>query len=161
MVASRAEQAAIGRVDVAVYSRSDELQLVVEVKSKPATTVDWAANMRRNLTAHLAIPPAPFFLLVSLDRFYLWKNVASPLEVVPPDYDIDSAPFLAAYIGGARHVVDTISDYGLTLAVSAWLSDLVNSDLDVKNAPPHQAWLHDSGLYRAIRGGTVTSQATP
>src|SRR5439155_15396219 len=103
-------QATIRHVDIAVYSNDDTLQLVVEVKGKTAATPDWAAHMRRNLAAHLAIPSSPFFLLALPDHFYLWRNVSSPLAMVPPDYDIDPAPLLAPYVADPQRTLSIISE---------------------------------------------------
>ncbi len=161
MVALRADYATSERVDIAVYSKDDQLQLVVEVKGKTAATTDWAARMRRNLAAHLAIPRSPFFLLALPDHFYLWCRVPSPLDIVPPDYDVDPAPLLAPYLGDGGRSLHAISEGGLTLAVSAWLTDLVASDLDAERIESRQAWLVESGLYRAIAGGVLRPQAVP
>jgi hypothetical protein len=117
--------------------------------------------MRRNLVAHLALPSAPYFLLALPDHFYLWRNVSSSLAVIPPDYDIDPEPLLAPYVANGGRTLGTISDDGLMLAVSSWLTDLVNSNLDETKVDPKQTWLSESGLYRAIKGGVVKLQAQP
>ncbi len=158
MVAARERQATVKYVDIAVYSRDDELQLMVEVKSRVDATVGWAAHMRRNMVAHLGLPRSPFFLLALPDHFYLWRGPASPLDIVPPDYDIDPVPLLADYVDDAQRALGVISEYGLTLAVSSWLADLVATDVDMEVIPPKYAWLVNSGLYSAIKSGTVKSQ---
>lgn len=160
MVASRAEDLAIERVDIAVYSRDDELQLVVEVKNKTHATAAWAANMRRNLAVHLAIPNSPFFLLALPDHFFLWQNAPSATEAILPGYDVDPVPLLAAYISDAQHTLSSISESGLAMAVSSWLTNLVTSTLHKTKAQTDQVWLFDTGLYQAIKGGVVKSQVT-
>lgn len=157
MVASRADYATTKRIDIAVY-QGEQLQLVVEVKGKSGATREWAARMRRNLVAHLDIPNSPYFLLALPDHFYLWCSDPSPSAVVPPDYDIDPAPLLAPYVDNDRPAPRVISEYGLTLAVSSWLTDLAATQ-DADKAGLTQAWLFDSGLYRAITGGVVQPQA--
>jgi hypothetical protein len=160
MVASRAEHAPINRVDIAVYSKDNTLQLVAEVKNRPHATTEWAAAMRRNLVAHLSLPESPFFLLALPDRFYLWRDIAAPLIAIPPDYDIDAVPLLAPYVGNNRQSLISISEYGLALAVSSWLTSLINSHIDKEQMKPDQAWLLDSGLYHAIKGGAIRTEAT-
>lgn len=142
-------------VDIAVYAKNDLLQLVVEVKNKTAATTDWAARMRRNLIAHLDIPSSPYFLLALPDHFYLWRRVPSLLAIVPPDYDIVPAPLLAPYVGDGGRSLSSISESGLILVVSSWLTDLVASDLDMEKIGGDQAWLVDSGLYSVIAGGVI------
>ncbi len=160
MAVSWADYTTIGRVDIAVY-RDEQLQLVVEAKSKTDATTDWAARMRRNLVAHLAIPNSPFFLLALPDHFYVWRRVSSPLAVIPPDYDVDPTPLLSPYVTNGRESLRTISEAGLTLAVSSWLNELVASSLNEEKAETQQAWLFESGLYCAIEGGVVKPQAMP
>lgn len=158
MAALRADYAPIRRVDIAVY-KDEQLQLVVEAKSKVAATTDWAARMRRNLVAHLAIPSSPFFLLALPDHFYLWCHTPPPLDVIPADYDIDPTSLLSPYVADGRQSLHTISEAGLTLAVSSWLADLVASNPYAEEAEPYHAWLFESGLYRAIAGGVIKPQA--
>ncbi len=86
MVAARERNVTIKYVDIAVYSRDDKLQLVVEVKNRVKATASWAAHMRRNMVAHLDMPRSPFFLLALPDHFYLWRGLAAPLDIAPPDY---------------------------------------------------------------------------
>ncbi len=158
MVAARERQTTVKYADIAVYSPDDELQLVVEVKNRVEANAGWAAHMRRNMVAHLGMPRSPFFLLALPDHFYLWRGLASPLDIAPPDYDIDPTPLLAAYVADAPRALSIISEYGLALAVSSWLANLVAPDLDGGALPPDQSWLIDSGLYRAVKGGVVKPQ---
>jgi len=51
--------------------------------------------------------------------------------------------------------LSAISEYGLELAVSPWLSDLIAADLDAELIARKHAWLIDSGLYSSIQGGMV------
>ncbi|MEQ9481150.1 hypothetical protein [Coleofasciculus sp. F4-SAH-05] len=39
------------------------------------TSPDWAAQFRRNILAHGTFYKAPYFLMVFLDRFYLWTSI--------------------------------------------------------------------------------------
>lgn len=160
MVASRAEQATLKHIDIAVYSPDHELQLLVEVKSKTEATTEWAAHMRRNLAVHLSLPGSPYFLLALPDHFYLWKNVRALPTVTQSDYDIDPEPFLAPYVDAAHQSLRTLSDQGLMLAVSAWLTDLVTAATDHKRLMSQQRWLVDSGLCQAIQGGFISTLAT-
>ncbi|MFN2453249.1 MAG: hypothetical protein ABR577_03415 [Pyrinomonadaceae bacterium] len=149
----------IRQADISVFSPDDKLQLIVEVKNKQGASPDWAANMRRNLFVHSVVPTTPFFLLALPDRFYLWKN-ANPVEVVPPDYEIDPRPILRAYTDTHEHYLDKLSGYGLELIINSWLNDLLNTNLTGETAEPYEKWLFDSGLYDAIQHGSVRTEAT-
>ncbi len=77
---------------------------------------------------------------------------------MPPDYDVAPAPLLTPYVADGARSLRAMSEGGLTLAVSSWLTDLVASELDTETAGSHQAWLFESGLYHAIAGGVVRPQ---
>lgn len=148
--------------DIAVYAQDGTLQLVVEVKNKAGASAEWVAQMRRDLLAYSVIPKSPYFLLALPDFFHLWKNAWQDDRFVPadapPDYTIEAAEALAAYLDGPALSLNTISEDGLELLVISWLDDLV------RYARPHgegntSAWLFDSGLYQAIRNGSVVTEA--
>src|SRR5712692_4477588 len=87
----------LATTDFVVQSADNTTQLIVEVKTKVPASADWAARMRRNLFAHLALPHARFFLLALPERFYLWKD-APPEAVAPPDYEVDARQLLKPYL---------------------------------------------------------------
>jgi hypothetical protein len=64
---------------------------------------------------------------------------------------------LAPYISDTLRLSGTLSESGLQLAVSSWLSALVLSHLNQEAALSDQRWLFDSGLYAAVKDGTVES----
>ncbi|BAY85671.1 hypothetical protein NIES267_51720 [Calothrix parasitica NIES-267] len=47
--------------DIAVYGKDKKLQLLVEVKSRHGRSINWAAQMRRNMYAHGLLPETRFF----------------------------------------------------------------------------------------------------
>jgi hypothetical protein len=146
--------------DIAVYSPDHQLQLVVEVKGKTDATPQWAAQLRRNLLAHSIIPPAPFFLLAARDHFYLWRNGTAMFDNKLPDYVVDSRPIVAPYINNTPLKLERIGDSSLQLIISSWLNLLVNSKLSMESIEPAEKWLFDSGLYDAIKEGSVEPQSS-
>jgi hypothetical protein len=147
------------RYDAAVYSPDNKLELIAEVKARPDASEAWATQMRRNLIVHQLIPSAPYFLLALPDFFYLWRDSALGGEEAPPDYKVEAGTVLAPYLTKSQLPVKDLSEYGLELLVTAWLTELVASRLTKDTAGPEQQWLFDSGLYQAIRGGSVVTQA--
>ncbi len=160
MVMTRTERVHTREVDLAVFSANGQLQLVAEVKNRVDATPDWAARMRLNLVEYSDMPEAPFFLLALPDHFYLWHDVMPRNTLAYPQYDLNPAPMLAPYLGDTSRSAATMSESGLLLAVSAWLSDLVVSSLDRREVGPDLMWLFDSMLYDTIKGGTVRPYAT-
>jgi hypothetical protein len=136
--------------DFALYDRAGQLAAVVEVKNRTGTTPQWASAFRQNLT-EAAFSAAKFFLLVTPDRVYCWKN-AGPASDAPPDIVADAQPLLRGYFEDSGIRPNDISAQAFEMLVAAWLSDLVHS-----SDPPPQgaAWLRTSGLLDAVRDGRV------
>ena len=133
---------------------SRKLQLVVEIKSKSGASAEWVIQMRRNLLAHSFMPPAPYFLLVLPDFFYLWTDANPFDDTARPDYKIETTEVLARYLKSIQSL-DDLSGYGLELLTISWLEDVVRNDLQRDSVDPNLKWLFESGLYEAVRHGSV------
>jgi hypothetical protein len=147
------------RADIAVYGLDRRLQLVVEVKNRLNASVEWATRMRENLLSYSAIPNAPYFLLALPDFFYLWKEAASTTDG-QPDYKIEAKEALSSYVDESIRPLNDVSKYGLEILVASWLDGLVNSELTKDTSDPSLHWLFDSGLYEAIKNGSVDVEAS-
>ncbi len=145
-------------VDIAVSDPEEKLQLVVEIKSKLGASAEWVIRMRRNLLAHSFMPNAPFFLLVLPDSLYLWTDANLVDGTARPDYKIEATEVLAPYLKSNQPLYD-LSGYGLELLTISWLEDVVRNDLQRDSVNPNPKWLLDSGLYEAIRHGSVELEA--
>ena len=145
------------RPDIVVYSRDEKLQLIVEIQKKTNASVEWAAKTRWNLLLHAVIEPSPFFLLVSSDRVYLWVNATS-LEATPPAYEIDASEILARYLQSPTLTLDSISEYSLEMIVTAWLNEVIYFKPAKNGGGVNEDWLYASGLYDAIRDGSIIIQ---
>lgn len=143
--------------DFVVYSKDEKMQLVIEIKKKPGATSEWAANTRRNLLAHTVIQPSPFFLLVSPDHLYLWKNATS-LDATPPDYEANTSEVLSRYTEQSNLNLDDISEYSLEMLVASWLNDLTRPEPTREKNGAEFDWIHESGLYEAIKDGSVMTE---
>ena len=146
----------VASADIVVQGPDGTTQLIVEIKNKVPASADWAARMRRNLFAHLSLPQARFFLLALPERFYLWKD-ASPSALVLPDYEADAQKILRPYLNKSQVPLSELTGYSLEILVCSWLEDIINpSSLQIKSRGD---WLVESGLYDAIKQGSVRSQA--
>jgi hypothetical protein len=150
------------RVDVAVYSKEKQLQLVVEVKKNPneknVDSQNWATKIRRSLFAHAGIPNTPYFLLADVPDFlYLWKNREPTNYETPPDYVIKAKDVLAKY---KNQIPSTsgMEQYGFELVINSWLKELVHTKIS-RTKNPSLKWLFDSGLYEAIKNGSVVMES--
>jgi hypothetical protein len=146
--------------DIVVYSPDKELRLVVEVKGKQGASPEWAAQMRRNLLTHSAVPRAPFFLLALPDRLYLWKNGSEISDARPADFVVDSSQIILPYLDDPSISTSNRNWHGLELIIASWLNLLTISQLSEAGAAPHEKWLLESGLYDAIKNGSVETEAS-
>ena len=140
--------------DLVVKSSDDNVVLVVEVKARSHVSDEWASTLRRNLVVHEMVPRATFFLLALKDYFYLWKpgNSKSSAQF---DYKISANSILDKYLD--RLSLADLSDSSLELLLSTWLGDLANSTIS-EDEYPEFASIIKSGLYDAIKGGSIQAQ---
>ena len=156
--------------EVVVHGREGRIVLVVEAKSRFDATGDWAARTFRNLYAHGSVPDVPYFLLALPNAFYLWKDPARKgleafvdgrSEEVAPDYAVPVWEIVRPYLGGGDVPPEEVSTYAMTMIVGAFVADVLNSDLSRDEAPDNLCWLFDSGLYDAMRGGSLAGTVSP
>ena len=148
-------------VDIAVYNPDGKLQLVVEVKNKPRASAEWVAHLRRNLLAHAFIPPSPYFLLALPDFFYLWKDAVSLDIRATPDFRVSAPKVMAPYLNrfSPPLSLNDLSHAGFELLMTAWLENIIRTELQRDAVDPNLHWLFDSGLYEAIARGSVAIEA--
>ena len=149
----------MARPDIVLYDREGQLTTLVEVKNKPGTSRDWAANFRRNILAHGGLRTGEYFLLMTPDRLYLWKDAGGQLVPIEPTYEIDARPLLRPYFSRARVDPATVSGEAFELIVASWLADLTRSLVPTEPPVSEEGWLAESGFLRAVKEGRVEHQA--
>lgn len=145
--------------DLSVTNRNGQLALAVEVKHKTGVSPEWAARLRCNILAHGTFPKAPYFLMVFLDKFYLWTDTAADLEQSTPTYTIDAHAILQPYFERAGVRAEQISGQSLELIVATWLTEIMHSEKLPETLDAYRHWLIDSGLYSALAGGKFEHEA--
>jgi hypothetical protein len=141
------------RPDFVIRTQDDQILLIVEAKKRINASAEWAAQMRHNLIAHGALPPAPYFLLALPDKFFLWKQQPAS-QMILPDYEFDAEEALRPYLESLKSPLSELSETSFESIVRLWLEDLVRDE--VLDQPQ---WLHASGLEGRLRDAVVTSQA--
>ena len=147
------------RADLVLYDRNGQLIAVAEVKTKFGTSREWAAQLRRNVLAHGGFRDADFFLLVTPDTLYIWKEAGIEPIVSPPTYVIDARPILKPYFEAAHIDPNLINGRAFELVVGAWLSDLTRSEKESEKLSNKKDWLAESGLLNAIKNGRIEYEA--
>ncbi len=144
------------RADVAVYSPSGKLQLMVEVLLNPgcrAPAVEWAIRTRRNLLFHGGIPGSPYLLLALIPySFYLWKEEEEIAPDRAPDFEVEIRQVLQPYIDRLTPPPYRVNERQMAEVIAAWLKDVVAAE---PSADASLKWLYESGLYDALKNGFV------
>ncbi len=148
------------RWDLALYDHSGRLTAVAEIKNKLGTSLEWAAQTRRNILAHGGPSNADYFLLVTPDRLYLWKGAGTDsAQVVPPTFEADTRQEFAPYFQSADVDPRQISGHAFELLVAAWLGDITRSTGTADRLFDDQSWLAKSGFRAAMRDGRIEYEA--
>lgn len=147
------------RADLALYNSHGQLTAIVEIKSKMCTSIDWAKFTRRNILAHWDIDGVDFFLLVTPDRLYMWKDSGTRRGPVPPTHDADTTAEFAPYFKGAGVSPKRITGHAFELVVGAWLGDVMRSARRADESTDAQRILVESGLETAVRDGRIEYEA--
>lgn len=141
--------------DIALFDSRGQLRTLVEIKRKLGTSRDWAAKLRRNLLAHGSFGSVEFFLIVTPDRVYVWKDSGGEPAAIEPTYEIDARPLLEPYASRAGLDIESVSGPAFELIVASWLADVTRSASAAEKAEGEENWLEDSGFLGAVRNGRV------
>ena len=147
------------RADLALYNTHGRLTAIVEVKNKMRTSSEWAALTRRNILAHGDFIGADFFLLITPDRMYMWKDAGTDPVPVPPTYEADTTKEFAPYFESVGVSPETISGHAFELVVGAWLGDVMRSARRTDENTDTLRRLVDSGLRTAVKDGRLEYEA--
>lgn len=141
--------------DIAILDRSGQIAAVAEIKRQLGTSRDWAVQLRRNLLAHGIRRVGDYFLLITPDRLYLWKDAGKSPKKVPPTHEADMQPEFARYFEGAGIDPDDISEAAFELLVGAWLGQLTLLEDEATDLAASRSWLAESGLLSAVKDGHI------
>lgn len=138
--------------DLVVYSRNNEPCLLVEVKAKEGASEEWARQVRRNLLLHGGFPRAPYFMLVTSERLYLWSDEPGNPEA-SPTLAVSTTETLKPLLD--RWSSEKVDELSLELVTQAWLSTIAHASVSSEEIAKHHRWMIDTGLFESIKGGHV------
>jgi hypothetical protein len=145
--------------DNAVFDADRQLQLVAEATRRPGATANWAREYHHNLRSFEILPKSRYFAIVLPEHIFLWdRSAASTDDEDAPTYIADARPIFAPYAQRFGYALEALNGVAFELIVTTWLEDLVRTTLSPDSATPSLGWLFDSGLYAAIKGGTVEAE---
>lgn len=137
------------RTDFLISDKYKQPILAIEVKINSGVSVEWATTLRRNLFAHGFYHLFSYFLLVTPDKFFLWKTRKDNNNLSKPDYVINAKPIIGKYISSTGLTIEELNGREFELIISSWISDL----LSIQNLKDFPHWMIESGLAESIKEG--------
>ena len=137
--------------DLVIKNFNDDSVAVVEIQSRTNMSRDIAIDIRRNMIEAGLPFNIPFFLLVSQDIGYLWKDTkgSEPYELPVSEFSMRNV--IERY--SIRNLEQRLYGYELRLVVYHWLTNLTKSSQ--KNIEEPEKTLAHFGFDDAIRGALV------
>ena len=106
------------RADLALYAHNGQLTVVVEIENKLGTSRKWATHTRRNILAHGGSFNVDYFLIITPDRLYMWKNGGTELARIPPTCEVDMESEFVLYFETAGLDSSHVSSHAFELLVA-------------------------------------------
>jgi hypothetical protein len=139
------------RPDLVIENADGHLIAVVEVKSRLNLSSDVATEMRRNIMERGLPAHIPYFLLLSQDIGYLWKETNQNGSSEAPTYVFPMDKVVARY---AKRVFDRrLYETELSLLVLQWLTHLSMEGSETSEEPERTLAL--SGFSDSIKNAAV------
>lgn len=143
-------------IDFIAYDQTGRAVLVAEVKRRLGTSEQWAADFRRNMLAHGALPQTPFFLIATPERMYFWKQDQQGHPDDRPNFTLDAVKALQPYLDKLGKSASAVGGQALELIVSSWLSDIAAAPpATYGSQDPSTRWLRESGLLGSLAAGRI------
>ena len=127
---------------------------VVEVKNLPHLSRYVATELRHNLIEYGVPARVPYFLLLSQDVGFLWKEAKEADLDAPPTYEFPMDTVVTRYLkeDSERRLYESI----LELIVFQWLNDLATNPGNEDEEP--EKTLARAGFNEAIRDATILTE---
>ena len=139
------------RPDLVIENADGHPIAVVEVKSRLNLSSDVATEMRRNIMERGLPEHIPYFLLLSQDVGYLWKESKQASSSEDPSYVFPMDKVIARY---SKRVSDRrLYETELSLLVLQWLTHLSTEASEMSEEPEKTLAL--SGFNDSIKNAMV------
>jgi hypothetical protein len=121
--------------DIAVFDEFGQILLLAEVRAPEGKTEpQWAADVRREISARMKGFVPRYFIVVARDMTYLWTSPTAPEAL--PDRSIATDELLAEYFERVGTSAATIPGSSMDLLVGMWLRDLTHGDRRTSHVLP-------------------------
>lgn len=144
------------RADLLISDRAGNPVATVELKNRKDMSRDVAVEFRRNLAAHGALESTPYFLLLSQDAGYLWRNAAPGDLLALPSAEFPMRAVVERY-SPRRAWSKRLRESEFSALIFRWLQSLTQPLVAARD--PAETTLDRLGLLEAMRGGAIVDQA--
>jgi hypothetical protein len=138
--------------DIVVQNPEGQFVAVVEIKNMPDLSRDLATIMRRNSMTYGLLPQTPYFLLLSQDKGYLWKEAWREGPETPPNYEFPMDKVVTGYL--KKEPEERLYNRELKYLALEWLNDLADGRRKAIEEP--EKTLAQAGFNETIKEATVT-----
>jgi len=127
---------------------------IVEIKNRQNLSRDVATELRRSMIAHGLPARVPYFLLLSQDVGYLWKDVKQTDLDAPPTFEFPMDKVVTRYLkeDSKQRLYGSI----LELLVFQWLNDLATNSGNESEEPEKTLAL--SGFSQSVKDSTILTE---
>lgn len=139
--------------DILIQSPDGHPIAVVEVKNIQNLSRDEATELRGNLVSYGVPSRAPYFLLLSQDVGYLWKDTKQDNLFTPPAYEFPMDGVVSRF--SQRKPGQRLYATELELLILQWLTNL--STKPQKNTEEPERTLAHAGFNDSIQGATIVA----
>jgi len=110
------------RYDIAAYGPNGGLVAVFQARPRRGTDKEWAAQFRSNLFDHVGAPDGRYFVIVTIDKLYLWTE-GTPYDA-PPTFEVDLLPILGPYYARIGATAETMRALEFDSVMMRWLRNV-------------------------------------
>jgi|SRR6266851_8946470 len=142
-------------VDILVQTPEGDTIAIVEVKNLRDPSLDEAIQLRRNLADYGVPVQVPFFMLLSQDIGFLWKDSKYENLDAPPMYTFPMGNVVARY--SDRKAGERLYEAEFEILALRWLNHLTIGSQNSGEEPEKTLAL--SGFDEAIKGAYALFEA--
>lgn len=140
------------RHDIIVQSSDRQFIAIIEIKNVPDLSRDTATLIRRNSMLYSLLPQTPYFLLLSQEVGFLWKDAWQEGPDTPPTYQFAMDKVVTRYL--QEQPTKRLYEMELEFLVLRWLNDITEGKRTTNEEP--ERTLAQAGLVQLMKEANVT-----
>lgn len=145
------------RRDIILQNPDGQFIAVIEVKNLPDLSRDVATILRSNSMTYTLLPQTPYFLLLSQDKGFLWKEAWREGPETPPTYEFPMSQVIARYT--SRDPEDRLYEIELEFLAMQWLKDIAAGKQKIVEEPEKTLAL--AGFDESIKDASISAGEEP